>query len=406
MNDRHHMTDGTCVPASPSSGDASAAPASHRIAALDGLRGGAALTVLIYHYLCLAHPTWTASMVAVPNGWVDLPVYLLWNGPFAVALFFVLSGLVMASAAERSRASLAANTGARYLRLAIPAAASCLLAWAWLSLLPAAADGMADTMQGASRWLGYTYQDDIKTPAHAMAEGLAGIFLRGYSRFNNVLWTLKIELFGSLAVFALYSLTAGRLRLILLALGSVILPALSEPSYLAFCLGAALYEANRRGLLARLDAILGLRAAVLIGAVLLAFPGEGFHLREGFAFVPAEWRLGEHRGYLHVIGAALLVVAVLRFGWLSALFCTRPALWLGRMSFSLYLVHVPLLYTFVAWLHVETALPSAVLAAGYIAAALGLAMVFERVVDAPLLTSLPRLRTNFDRRTGYSRTMP
>lgn len=367
-----------------------------RIKAFDGLRGVAAFSVLIYHYMALVFPEWAASMSAHPSIWVDMPTYLLWNGPFAVALFFVLSGFVMAAAAERRSSSLMASAVARYLRLSVPAAASCLLAWAWLSFLPDAVDTMAATVHDPSRWLEFTYQDDIKTPVLAVGDGLAGVFVRGYSRFNNVLWTLKIELFGSLAVFGLYYLTAGRLRLYLLAAGSVLVPWLTEPSYLAFGLGAALFEAHRAGILSRLEHVPGLRIGLLLTGLLLAFPGEGFHLRMGLFDVAEDWQLGEHRGYLHVIAATFMIVAVMCFRSLSALFSMRLPLWLGRISFSLYLVHVPLLYTLVAWLHVETRIATPIVAIGYILSALLLAVLFEQIVDAPLMRGLPGLRRRFD----------
>ncbi|MGB3554805.1 MAG: acyltransferase [Jannaschia sp.] len=371
-----------------------------RIEAFDGLRGVAAFMVLIYHYFCLAHPRWTASMSTDPRAVVDTPVYLLWNGAFAVALFFVLSGYVMAAAARRRRSSLMANTAARYLRLAVPAAASCVLAWIWLSMVPGAADTMADSVDHTSRWLDFTYQDDVKTPVIALADGMGAVFVRGYSRFNNVLWTMKIELFGSLAVFALYFLTSGRLRLILLGLGTVVLPPLTEPSYIAFGLGAGLYEAHRSGLLARLDRIPALGPVVLLVAVALAFPGDGFHIRESLPRVAEDWQVGEHRGYLHVIAGTLLILAVIQIRALRVLFGLGVAQWLGRMSFSLYLVHVPLLYTFGAWLFVESEVPSPVIAVLFIACSLLLAMVFERFIDRPLIATLPRFRRSFDKRTG------
>lgn len=373
-----------------------------RIKAFDGLRGVAAFAVLIYHYMALVLPEWTANMSTDPSIWIDMPIYLLWNGPFAVALFFVLSGFVMSAAAERRRSSLMASTVARYLRLAVPAAASCLLAWVWLSLLPEAADTMAATVQAPSRWLEFTYQDDVKTPVLAAADGLAGVFVRGYSRFNNVLWTLKIELYGSLAVFGLYYLTAGRVRLFLLVAGSVLVPWLTEPSYLAFGLGAALFEAHRAGTLSYLERVRGLRPALLLTGVLLAFPGDGFHLRMGLFDVTEDWRLGEHRGYVHIVAATLLIVAVMCFRSLSALFSMRLPLWLGRISFSLYLVHVPLLYTLVAWLHVETRIAIPIVAVGYVLLALLLAVLFEQIVDAPLMRGLPGLRRRLDQRVRFA----
>ncbi|MGZ3217346.1 acyltransferase family protein [Paracoccus sp. T5] len=65
-----------------------------RIAPFDGLRGVAAVIVVMFHYLCMLHPSW-----APISGEVKLlahtPVNILWNGRLAVSVFFVLSGFVM-----------------------------------------------------------------------------------------------------------------------------------------------------------------------------------------------------------------------------------------------------------------------------------------------------------------------
>ncbi len=113
-----------------------------------------------------------------------------------------------------------------------------------------------------------------------------------------------------------------------------------------------------------------------------------------------DWQVGEHRGYLHVIAGTLLILAVIQIRALRVLFGLGVAQWLGRMSFSLYLVHVPLLYTFGAWLFVELEVPSPVIAVLFIACSLLLAMVFERFIDRPLIATLPRFRRSFDKRTG------
>ncbi len=368
-----------------------------RILAFDGLRGVAAFSVVIYHYLCLAHPRWTPDMSPDPYSVVDTPLYLLWNGAFAVAVFFVLSGYVVAAAASRHSSGLAAYTFTRYLRLAVPAAASCILAWIWLSLLPEAADTMANSIPDESRWLEFTYQNDVKTPLIALADGMGAVFVRGYSRFNNVLWTLKIELLGSLAIYALYALASGRVRIILLCLGTIILPALTEPSYLAFGLGAGLFELHRKGYLARLAKLPALGPVLFVAAVALAFPGNGFHARADLPWIAENWQIGAHRGYVHVIAGALLVLSVVQIRSLARVLSHAIPLWLGRISFSLYLVHVPLLYTFIAMLHIESEMSSPLILLLFIASSFLLAIAFERVVDRPLLIHLPRWRRKVDR---------
>lgn len=364
-----------------------------RIAAFDGLRGVAAVIVVLFHYLCLLHPSLTPSMSEQVHWLADTPLHVLWNGRFSVAVFFVLSGFVMAAAAERRRNALIANSITRYLRLALPVTASCLLAWGWLTAFPDSAQSMKDTIAAPSRWLAFTYQEPILPPWYAVADGMAANFVRGYSRFNNVLWTMQIELLGSLAIFLLYAFTQGLARLLsLVAAGAAVLLWFSD-AYMGFVFGAALYEAHRRDLLRTAPAVVSV--AALGAAVVLGGPGEGVHLRLGLPDVPEQWHLGRSRGVMLGIAAALLIYAVLTLPLLARALVRPIPLFLGRISFGLYLVHVPPLYTIVAWAYLQ-GVPEIVLGLIYVVSVVVLAWAFTLIVDEPSLRWISALRTRID----------
>ncbi|WP_207417576.1 acyltransferase family protein [Roseomonas haemaphysalidis] len=367
-----------------------APPPAGRIACFDGLRGVAAVIVVVFHYICLLHPTLTPDLSAQVHWLADTPVHILWNGLFSVSVFFVLSGFVMAAAADRRRGVLIASSLTRYLRLALPAAASCLLAWGWLSAFPDSAQALEDSLATPSRWLDYTYQHSIRPIWYAGADGLLGNFVRGYSDFNNVLWTMQVELLGSLGIFLVYALCRrGWARLLaLLAAGAAVLLWLPD-TYTGFLLGAALFEAHRRGLLrpaSMLPPALALVAALAMGGM-----GNGAHLRLGLPDVPQAWELGEPRGIMSAVAAALLVYATLTLPPLGRVFARPLPVFLGRISFGLYLVHVPPLYTIVAWSYLR-GVPEAVLFPAYAASVLLLAWLFTLAVDEPSLKGLSALR--------------
>ena len=328
------------------------------------------------------------------------PIYVLWNGGLAVAVFFVLSGFVMAASADRRDHRLLISSAARYLRLALPATASCLLAWLWLKAFPEAAQSMAAALDEPSRWLGYTRQVEIGPIYYPVADGMIFNFVRGFSRFNNVLWTMKIELFGSLGIFVLYGLTTGLLRLgALLAAGVAMLLVLPE-AYLAFVLGAGIYEAHRRGILRRLPPSLPL-AALCLG-LLLGGMGPGSHETWGLPYVPERWQLGTEKGFVPIVAAAFLIYAALTVPQLSRALSMRAPIALGRISFGLYLVHVPPLYTVVAWAYVAEVIPFPLLTAIYFTSVLIMAWAFTLWIDEPLLRWLSVLRRYMNSRLERS----
>lgn len=98
-----------------------------RLPALDGLRGVAAVTVLVHHSL-LVIPA-VASDRASAAWIVRSPLHLFWAGNEAVYVFFILSGLVLTlPAVRRGRMRWKPYYPSRLLRLYIPVVASVVLA--------------------------------------------------------------------------------------------------------------------------------------------------------------------------------------------------------------------------------------------------------------------------------------
>ncbi len=120
--------------ACPTSGPAVAAPARPRLAGLDGLRGLAALFVVVNHVFLRAFPGYPVDRAPFWAGWF---IY----GRFAVVVFIVLSGFSLALAPARrgwrlDRISRFACRRARRILPAYWAALAFSLTVAWLILPP------------------------------------------------------------------------------------------------------------------------------------------------------------------------------------------------------------------------------------------------------------------------------
>jgi len=361
-----------------------------RILALDGLRGVAAAIVVAYHYLCFLHPKYIPDMTSEPVWFADLPIAIFWNGPFAVSIFFVLSGFVLSGAASRRHKTIISNLITRYIRLALPATVSVIFAWALLSIWPTATSDLAKTIESPSPWLEYTYQSDIPSFVEALRDGLIGIFAEGGSAFNNVLWTMRVELIGSVLIFGIYWIAKEPTRLVILGIVGFALLFYKHASYSAFILGAILHEIYKRGGFDDIGVrtgVLALLVGISVGAL-----GEGAAERFGLPITKGALALGEATGLMPVIAAGLILFAVLTVERLSSALSVPFLQWLGRISFSLYLVHVPMLYTIFSVAIVERYLTGASTAIAFAFATLAIAHVFTRIVDEPSIRLLRKMR--------------
>jgi peptidoglycan/LPS O-acetylase OafA/YrhL len=310
---------------------------------LEGLRGVAALAVVFGHYYngWYSAPTiFSTQLNPVLQSIIKSPLCLLWDGRFAVSIFFVLSGYVLSCKFFRTHNKdvIVSSALRRYWRLAIPSLASLLLAW--LLLATHAYFNQETATITSSYWLTlfWKFTPDL---VQVWQQGLYDIFFsyEDAMSYNAVLWTMHWELYGSFCVFALCLLSA-KIKHRWLLYGFVSLLLLKQPYLLGFILGVIISDCHSQ---------------------CNKWPSNNhpfyvllFFFSLGLAYLlPALQSLiaSDILSLLYIIAAFVLVVAihglpaVQRF--LSNTFCA----YLGRISFSLYLVHLPLLgsvacYTF------------------------------------------------------------
>ncbi len=304
---------------------------------LDSLRGLAALAVLFQHLLQMFWPTLITATAP--------PLASLWhNGAFAVRLFFVLSGFVLSLSFFRTNDSRVLTSAAsrRYFRLYIPAATSIL--FAYLLHVSGAFQALHDIKQtiGQSDWIRNLYSG-VPSLTLALREAFLGAVVDyQFMKYNEVLWTMSVELKGSLLVFATLALF-GKAQHRWLVYGALIfiLDNLQLRHFIDFVCGMALcdWHCNHSG------AARGswLWFAVFIGGCCMGDLRGGW--LEGFG-VPVLMRGNR---WWPTLAAVLLVASSARSSRIQALLSTPPLVWLGEMSFALYLFHLPIICSLGAW---------------------------------------------------------
>lgn len=319
-----------------------------RLTALDGLRGLAAVVVLLHHALYTnpdfpGAPGGGYAPAGSPMWWISYtPLKLATAGVESVIVFFVLSGLVVTLPVVRRRGfDWVAYFPRRVVRLMVPVVASVLLAAAWVAAIPQV------STQPSSTWLSNSSTPDFSWEYVVKAVDLLG----GDGQINNPLWSLRWELAFSLLlpVFAIAALAVRKWWMGGLALACALTwlgarAGSAELEYLpAFFVGAVIAvrldvvrntadRINRRWFRHPLWALLTVGSALLLIAPWLVGPGVGR--------IP---ELDSALKGLVPLAAAGLVVAALGWTPLRALFESRPLQFLGAISFSLYLVHVPII---------------------------------------------------------------
>lgn len=344
-----------------------------RYRSLDGLRGVAALVVVVHHCLLTSVVLAGTYRGAGATGWglseilSRTPLHLFWDGTGSVLVFFVLSGFVLALAFTESGGPRWANYYARRLpRLYLPVWAALVLAVGLAALVPRLVSS------GQSWWIN-------AHAAHTTIKMVAGdaALISNPSLLDSPLWSLRWEVAFS-ALLPVYVWAAIRWRglpvlkfiaaLLLVGLGSK--TGHASLLYLpVFALGVIL--AAERDRVAAVTSRFGVRGWSVIGACAVLM----LTMDSMVGSIP-EWVTRPLRS----AGAALIVVVFL--GCRSvATFAVRPLVqWLGRISFSLYLVHEPLVVTAARLLPGANAFEILVLV---LPTALLVAAAFHRWVEAP-----------------------
>lgn len=317
------------------------------VSILDPIRGIASLAVVLFHYSGSMLPSIT------PNALTGI----LWIGQFGVHAFFVISGFIIPYAMERSGYGIR-DIGnfmtRRYLRIAPPAyiAALGVILFHMLGML------ITGRPIGTDQWPGLN------------ARSLIGNLIFHPEQisskwFNFPYWTLMIEFQFYAVIALLFPMLTGALgrSAIPFIIGAILCMSFFDERYFFhyapfFMLGTSIFL-NRHGLLN--DTAYALLATLCLALALLV------------GWIPA-------------------VVLAITAGFLHFNLKVRNKLiiWLGCISYSLYIVHVPVGYFAEAlfkrvWdIHLDP-IGKVIMLVLYTSIALTAAQIFHRWVELPFL---------------------
>jgi len=316
-----------------------------RLAELDALRGIAAMLVLLFHY--------TARSEAVLPAARHIGHGLSW-GHYGVQLFFAISGFVILMTLERT-ASSADFLVSRFARLFPAYWAAVLFTSAGVVLLGAEA---------------------LAQPAPVILVDLS--MLQGFlylPSVDGVYWSLTVELAFYFCMWGLWrARLLGRIEAILLGwIGLTVvwwlLPTLPSRVGMVlvvryipfFAIGMAAYRVRTGA--RRWSEQIPVLASGLAAVALTDVP--------------------EVAGVYAAVVAVFMALVGNRLGWLA----NRPLLWLGGLSYTIYLIHQNFGYAVIAALERAGFAPRIALLCA-IAATLGVAQLIHDLIEQPALHAI------------------
>jgi len=314
----------------------------NKLGNLEGLRGVAAISVVLFHFRLHFFPdtfpkTFSFEIENIFNhlfsGFID--------GGLAVYIFWIMSGYAISigffkRAGKEQYDYLVKAIEKRYFRLMLPVVVSVLLAWVLftndlffhkeaITYLKLQDVSVLNTF--------YNFEPSL---TNALKEGVFGAFFNynNVESYNRVLWTMGPELFGSFIVFVLLGVFNKHPLRWLFYIGLIVIFSFKTPPYAAFLLGLlfADFDLNKNALVPRFYARCEKIIFTKTTMVLLLLPSALFFA----SHIYTDLKLGET---VDLLAAAYIV----RFAFynirFSRLLSSRIGLFLGRISFGVYLVH-------------------------------------------------------------------
>jgi peptidoglycan/LPS O-acetylase OafA/YrhL len=360
-----------------------------RIVELDAVRGFAAMSVVLWH-LALALPA--VSEASRSNGltpWnlaLYSPLRVFFAGTPAVIVFFVLSGFVLTVSYASGRQTYAGFLIRRIARIWIPYVAAVAI-----GVILAAALG-SEFLPGSSEWVNARWHEGAAFGPVAEHVALIGP-ISDDGQYVPVIWSLTEEMRVSLIFPLLVAsvlflgwrrslLGAVALCVVGVVLSTRVWSDFATLKYIVCFVAGALLALHRQRISSALSRTTTARRISMFVAAILLYTW--------FAWVPTSITPGRlhlvaHNDVLYVlletVAACIFIALAQQPGRARELLRARVPQYLGRISYSLYLLHTLVL---LAALHINDGrisvplLYPAVLAVSIIASD-----VLQRIVERP-----------------------
>lgn len=348
----------------------------------EGLRGIAAVVVFLSHFkptFCVDINKSFLDFIGVSDlqkrAFIENFLSLFYDGYLPVFIFWFMSAYLISiklfdNSKNENNKYLVEATTKRYFRLAIPVFFSSLLCFILLKTHQFYNLELSKQIGGNHQndWL-CLWNDFNPGIFHFLRTTIIEVFIPGNSNYNLALWTMNAELLGSFLCFALFALIGkNKFRFIFYLVICIFftIAGLREVSsyyfltnyyfYLIFMLGFMWCDAKYSSdegvyLKEKINKVFHSKITVLI----LLIIGFGVTI-----FSDTVYPLNKNIYYLFTfpVKAVAFTLLVNNFSSFKKLFSVKPLLFMGKISFSFYLLHIPLMFSLGIYLYLYAGISS------------------------------------------------
>lgn len=314
---------------------------------IDALKAGACIVVFFNHfYLAFC------SNIDGLNKLLSIkPLKIMVNGNYAVCLFLMISAYIICVSIykEKSFEQIQKMAFKRYFRLMLPVLFATTLSFMIGRTLGYCNAEVASFLN--NKWLGGFFPEEQMTISRLVKSAFIEVLWRGDNVFNGSFWMLYILFFGNYLTIILAMITStDNKRGIFVLMFMLIVYA--DTYYYCLVLGAVLAYVKCKTTLIEKGTNSKLFTFICLVCLLLAFyiPAFEDEITSRFSwyeFLPA---FSKNIVFYNGIGSFLLLFSIMNLNRIKD-FLGKSKLInkISNMSFSIYLVHWPIIASFSCW---------------------------------------------------------
>lgn len=322
----------------------------NRIAWIDGLKGIASLMIFLHHFIlafipALYYGTSVGYMLSNNEGVLaDSPFLFFVGGHFLVNIFLLLSGLVLSLQVYRinSVKELITKMVSRYMRLAFPVFIISLLVYVLLRY------GLFYNTQFAeitgSPWLSLYYKVPLSLKS-VFETSFYSVWFIGNDDYSTAFWMLTHLFYGSIltyiSIFSIRKINKQIQLFIILSL--IIITGLYNSYLMNFTFGMLIaWMIIHQSKLIHQDKWRWL--FIIAGCLLAGYP-QGVIPTNYYRYLTPIYHYFKSNVMIHSLGSFFIVLGIFKLNVTFKFLNGFIAQYLGKLSYSIYLIHIPILFS-------------------------------------------------------------